>query len=143
MRPMTRIVAACGGLAVVLGLAAFPSDAQEPKGRRRPPAATKADEPRKVTAPPGVRVPDHFNHLEPPLTADQRQRIYEIQARALRDCEAVLTPAQQSSLRRLREQGGEHAVKKSTTEGAAPVEEAEPPAKVAPIRKGTTRKKAG
>jgi hypothetical protein len=145
MRRGTRVVAACGGLALVLGLATFPSDAQEAKSRRKSVAPAKADEARKVAVPPGVRVPNHFNQLDPPLTPEQRERIYEIQARALRDCEAVLTPAQQSSLRRLREQGAdEPAAKKSTIKGATPGEGDEPPpTKGTSPRKDSTRKKAG
>src|SRR5947209_6494828 len=98
---MRRAVALCGGLVLVAGLVALPSGAQEPSSRTKTAPPSKNAEPGHVPAPPGVRVPDYFSKVEPPLTAAQRERIYEIQAKALRDSEAVLTAAQRSSLQRL------------------------------------------
>ena len=141
---MRRAVALCGGLALVAGLVALPSGAQEPRGRTKAAPPSSGAEPGHVAAPPGVRVPDYFNKVEPPLRPEQRARIYEIQARALRDSEGVLTPAQRSSLQRLREQGGERRAGAPTAEkGVTPAPPESVPAKVVPTRKGETRKKGG
>jgi hypothetical protein len=132
MRPYARAVALSGGLALVAGLLAISTAAQEPRTKTKAKEAQPAPvaEPAKVAHPPGVHVPDYFAQLEPPLTPEQRERIYEIQARALRESEAVLTPAQRTSLQELRSKGGRPA--RGT---AAPAEE--------PPHKPAARKKAG
>jgi hypothetical protein len=136
---MRRAVALCGGLVLVAGLVALPSGAQEPSGRTKATQtsknADKSAEPAHVAAPPGVRVPDYFSKIEPPLTAAQREHIYEIQAKALRDCEAVLTAAQRSSLQRHREQGGRRATATPAEEETTPARSESTPEKPAPIKK--------
>jgi len=119
----------------VLGLVTLSGGAQEPKGRTKASPLVKADEPSKVASPLGVRVPNHFNQLEPPLTPEQRERIYEVQAKALRDCESVLTPTQRTSLRRLREQAADPGANEPAAK--APV------TKGAPAKKDVSKKKGG
>ena len=135
MRLISRVVASCVGPVLVLGLVTLSGDAQEPKGKSKASPPVKADEPKKVASPPGVRVPNHFNQVEPPLTPEQRERIYEVQAKALRDSESVLTPAQRTSLRRLREQ----AADPGPDEPAA----TKPATKGTPAKKDVPKKKAG
>lgn len=110
MRHQTRVIAFGGGLALLAGLLAIPTAAQEPRTRTKGalPARGVA-EPAKVAHPPGVHVPDYFAQIEPALTPEQRERIYEIQARALRESEAVLTAAQRSSLQEHRGRGARPA----------------------------------
>ena len=126
MRLNTRVIASGGGLLLVAGLLAIPTVAQEPRGKAKGTQPPRAVEPAKVAHPVGVHVPDHFNQLEPPLTPEQRERIYEIQARALRESEAVLTAGQRTSLQ-------EHRAKASRP--APPVDESP--------RSPGARKKAG
>src|SRR4051794_36006264 len=73
-----QIAALGGGVALVLGLAAWPTIAQESKTRARPGTTVSphVDDPNKVAHPPWVHVPDYFNKVEPPLTPEQRSRIY-------------------------------------------------------------------
>ena len=87
-----------GGLLLLAGLVAIPTSAQEPRGRTKGTPSTRTTETVPMSHPMGVHVPDHFAQLEPPLTPVQRERILEIQARALRESEAVLTSAQRTSL---------------------------------------------
>jgi hypothetical protein len=123
-------VAFGGGLALVAGLLAVSTAAQEPRMRAKAAPPARVAEPVKVAHPPGVHVPDYFAQLEPPLTPEQRERMYEIQTRALRESEAVLTAAQRSSLQKLRSRGAHPA-----RDAGAPVNE--------PPRKPGARKKAG
>lgn len=111
MRLNSRILALSlsGGLALAAGLLAIPSGAQETRSRTKPAPPVRGAEPVRAAHPPGVHVPDHFSQLEPALTPVQRERIYEIQARALRESEAVLTAAQRSSLQEHRARGGRPA----------------------------------
>ena len=102
MRQNTCAIALGGGLALVAALLAVPTTAQETRTRAKAVPPARVAEPAKVAHPPGVHVPDYFAQIEPPLTPEQRARIYEIQARALRESEAVLTAAQRSSLQELR-----------------------------------------
>src|SRR4051812_28069590 len=117
MRQYSHAVAWCGGLALAVGLLAVTTDAQEPRpraktvtpapgsepGRVAPPA--RPGEPARVAHPAWVHVPDYFGQIEPPLTSGQREQIYEIQARALRESEAVLNAAQRTSLEQHRGKG--------------------------------------
>lgn len=130
MRSNNRVIAFGGGLVLMACLLTIPTGAQEPKVKTKPVPTPRATEPTKVAHPPGVHVPDFFGQLDPPLTPEQRERIYEIQARALRESEAVLTAAQKTSLQEHRSRGAAPAHR----EGAPGNE---------PTRPRETRKKAG
>ena len=109
-------------LAAILAAGSLPLLAQEPKDDAKPepsaPAAAKK-------ADPSRRVPNHFGQVG--LTPEQRESIYkirranyekiealraqiaEVEAKAMTECEAVLTDTQRKLLENLRASAGSKA----------------------------------
>ena len=133
MRWNTRFVATGGGMLLVVGLLSIPSGAQDLKGGKPKLAPPRVTEPAKVPHAPGIHVPDYFGQIEPPLTPEQRERIYEIQTRALRESETVLTPAQRTSLQEHRARSGHSTRGGEVSPGNEPIHKTPVP----------VRKKAG
>ena len=132
-----RLVAVAVSAAALTMMVAsdVPLGAQEPRGGSQADSPTKTKTSKKAFD-PARRVPMYFGQLG--LTPDQRESIYKVQGKhipkiealeqqieeirgqMLKECEAVLTPAQKQMLDQRRASGVESRSKKSAPSKAQP-----------------------